>query len=192
VPIIGVLTPETQMRKLAHLEIPRPSPAELSELSRHPIRVILNNIRSVYNVGSIFRTADAARIEHIYVTGYTATPDHRSVHKTALGAQDMVPWSYVKEPFEAIHACRADNFIIAALEITDTPTDTRQLTVEHFPLCMIVGNEVSGVDDTLVDRSDLALEIPQFGAKQSLNASVAFGIAIFDAVRTYRTLTPLF
>lgn len=179
------------MRKLAHLEILRPSPTELRDLPRHPIRVILNNIRSVYNVGSIFRTSDAARIEHIYVTGYTATPDHRSVHKTALGAQDMVPWSYVKEPLEAVHTCQAENFTIAALEISDTPTDTRDLATDHFPLCVIVGNEVSGVDDSLIARSSIALEIPQYGAKQSLNASVAFGIAIYDVVRTFRTHHPI-
>lgn len=188
--IIGHVEPETQMRKLAHHEIPRPSPHKLQSLARHPVRVILNNIRSVYNVGSIFRTADAARVDHIYVTGITATPDHRGVHKTALGAQDTVPWSYLKDPLDAVAACRADHYTLAALEITDTPTDTRAVQRPHFPLCLIVGHEVTGVDDDLLNSAHLALEIPQFGAKQSLNASVAFGIAAFDIIRTYRELHP--
>lgn len=176
------------MRKLAHLEIPRPSPEELETLPAHPITVVLDNIRSIYNVGSIFRTSDAARIEKLWLTGYTGTPAHRGIHKTALGAQDTVPWESTGNPKEVIEQFRKKGYTIAALEITDTPMFPAQLQPAHFPLCLLIGNEVSGVQAELVEMADLALEIPQFGAKQSLNVSVAFGIGIFDIVRRYRAL----
>lgn len=178
------------MRKLAHREIPRPAPDQLDALPRHPVAVVLDNIRSIYNVGSIFRTSDAARIEKLWLTGYTGTPEHRGLHKTALGAQDTVPWETVRDPAEVIARLRADGYTIAVLEITDTPTAPDALRPEHFPLCLIVGNEVEGVQSELVERADVALEIPQFGAKQSLNVAVAYGVAVFDVVRRYRTLAP--
>lgn len=176
------------MRKLKHEEIPRPTPGEVSSLPKHPIVILLNDIRSLYNVGSIFRTSDAAQIEHVYLTGITGTPDHRGVHKTALGAQDIVPWTYAKEAAPLIHQLKEQGYTIAALEITDTPTRTTDVQPAHFPLCLILGNEVTGVSDNLIALADLALEIPQFGAKQSLNVAVAYGIAVFDLVRRHRSL----
>ena len=160
------------MRKLSSSEIPRASFDAIDDLSRHPIVVIVHNVRSIYNVGSIFRTADAARVEHLYLTGYTGTPEHKNLHKTALGAQDTVPWS--------------DGYTIAALEITDAPTRPSEVDPAAFPLALIVGNEVDGVDDALIDASDLAVEIPQYGAKLSLNVSVAFGVAALGLVERYR------
>ncbi|HMB91709.1 MAG TPA: TrmH family RNA methyltransferase [Rhodothermales bacterium] len=174
------------MRKLKHEEIPRPAPDEVAALPKHPIVVVLDDIRSIYNVGSIFRTSDAAQIEHLYLTGITGTPENRGLHKTALGAQDTVAWTYEQAAEPVIERLKADGYTIAVLEITDTPTRTTDVQAAHFPLCLILGNEVTGVRDDLIALADLALEIPQFGAKQSLNVAVAYGIAVFDLVRCFR------
>lgn len=174
------------MRKLPSDEIVRPSPDDLEALPRHPIDVVLDNIRSAYNVGSIFRTADAARIRHIYVTGYTPTPEHHSVSKTALGAEHTVPWSHAPDALALLDRLRADGVTLAALEQTDTPTSIQAITVAHFPLAFVLGNEVKGVQQDILDRCDFALEIPQYGAKHSLNVSVAFGIAAFGLVEQWR------
>ena len=179
------------MRKLKHEEIPRPAPADVLSLPKHPIVVLLDDIRSLYNVGSIFRTSDAAQVEHLYLTGITGTPDHRGVHKTALGAQDTVDWTYEREAPPLIARLKDEGYTIAALEITDTPTPTTDVQAAHFPLCLILGNEVTGVSNDLIDLADLALEIPQFGAKQSLNVAVAYGIAVFDLIRRYRQFPSL-
>ena len=179
------------MRKLRHEEIPRPSPAAVSALPKHPITVVLDNVRSLYNVGSIFRTSDAALIERLYLTGITGTPEHRGLHKTALGAQDTVAWAYEKDPVEVLRRLRHDGYTLAALEITDMPTHTTEVLPDHFPLCLVVGNEISGVRDELVAMADLALEIPQYGAKQSLNVAVAYGVAVFDLVQRYRGFQPM-
>ncbi len=175
------------MRKLKHEEIPRPDAARLQALSKHPIAVVLDDVRSIYNVGSIFRTSDAARVEQLYLTGITGTPAHRGLHKTALGAQDTVAWQYAPEAAPVLRRLRAEGYTLAVLEITDTPTPTTAVTPEHFPLCLVVGNELTGVRDELVALADLALEIPQYGAKQSLNVAVAYGVAVFDLVRRYRS-----
>ena len=172
------------MRKLRHEEIPRPTPTDVSALPKHPIAVVLDNVRSLYNVGSIFRTSDAALIEKLYLTGITGTPEHRGLHKTALGAQDTVAWAYEKDPADVLRRLRRDGYTLAVLEITDTPTT--EVITDHFPLCLVVGNEINGVRDELVAMADVAMEIPQYGAKQSLNVAVAYGIAVFDLVRCYR------
>lgn len=174
------------MRKLRHEEIPRLAPDALDASPRHPVVGVLDNIRSIYNVGSIFRTSDAAWIEHLWLTGYTGTPEHRRLHKTALGAQDTIPWTAQRDPHAVVDRLRAEGYTIAVLEITDAPTSTTAVPADAFPLALLVGNEVEGVQDSLVARADLALELPQFGAKQSLNVAVAYGIAVFDLVRRFR------
>lgn len=178
------------MRKLRHAEIPRTAPEEVETLPKHPVVGLLDNVRSLYNVGSIFRTSDAALVEALYLTGITGTPENQGMHKTALGAQDTVAWTYQEDPLAAMHALRKRGYTLAALEITDAPTATRELEADHFPLCLIVGNEVHGVQDELVATADLALEIPQYGSKQSLNVAVAYGIAVFSVVQRYRALHP--
>ena len=179
------------MRKLRHEEMPRPDPAAAALLPKHPISVLVENVRSIHNVGSIFRSSDAAFIEHLYLAGISGTPDNAALHKTALGAQDTVPWSYVRDPETVVRQLKDVDYTIGVLEITDTPTFAYELEAGHFPLCLVVGNELHGVDDALIRMADLALEIPQFGAKQSLNVAVAYGIAIFDIVRRYRLLAGL-
>lgn len=176
------------MRKLAHQEIPRLSEDELESAERHPVVLLLENIRSAHNVGSIFRTADALRIDRIILAGFTPDPGHKGVRKAALGAGEYVPWTRSDDPTDLIGRLSADGYTVASLEITDSPTDPRELTEAHFPLILIVGNEIEGVSERLLGRSDIALELPQFGAKQSLNVSVAAGVALYDVVRAYRSL----
>ena len=174
------------MRKLEHEEIPRADPGEISTLPRHEIAVIAHDIRSIHNVGSMFRTSDAARISHLYLTGYTGTPEHRMLRKTALGAQHTVPWSHHEDPHDVIDSLAEEGYQIAVLEQTTEPTPIDEVSSDAFPVCMILGNELDGVDQSIIDRADYAFEIHQFGTKQSLNVSVAYGIAIFDLVRRYR------
>ena len=176
------------MQKLAHEEIPRLDPNHLDARTRHPVVVVINNIRSVHNVGSIFRTADAAWVEHIHICGYSPTPRHKGVLKTALGAEASVPWSYHTDIHGALDQLAQAGYTLAALEITDTPRFAHDLDAIHFPLALVLGNEVIGVDDDVLARCPLSLEIPQYGMKQSMNVSVAFGIAAFDAVRRFRVL----
>lgn len=176
------------MRKLSWNEIRRPSAESLATAPRHPIRVVAHNIRSIHNVGAFFRISDAARIDHLYLTGYTGTPEHPDLQKTALGAQDTVPWSHRDDVHALLDAREAAGETIAVLEITDTPTPPSDVTAADFPLCLVLGNEVHGVDDAIIDRADLALELPQYGAKLSLNVSVAYGIAVYDLVRRARAL----
>ena len=176
------------MRKLGNTEMERLSASQLASAAAHPVAALLDNIRSLYNVGSIFRTSDAARIEKLYLTGITGTPSNRKLHKTALGAQDAVPWAYEKNVLPLARRLRSEGYRLAVLEITDSPTDIRSLEADAFPLCLAVGNEVTGISDGLVEMADFALEIPQFGMKHSLNVAVAFGIAVFDLVRRYRAL----
>ena len=176
------------MRKLLHEEIPRLNQQEAVRVQRHPISVVVDNVRSIHNVGSFFRSSDAAWIERLYLSGITGTPEHRALHKTALGAQDAMPWQHVPQTSTAIRDLKNKGYRILALELTDTPTLVNQLTLSDFPAALIVGNELSGVSEEALKLADIALEIPQYGTKQSLNVSVAFGIALLDLVRHYRTL----
>lgn len=176
------------MRKLRHEEIPRVDPDALSGLPRHPVAVLVDNVRSIHNVGSMFRTSDAARVEHLYLAGITGTPENRRLHKSALGAQDTVPWSHHADAGAVADRLREKGYTLSVLEITDTPTSLSEVSLEAFPLCLIVGNEISGVSETLVEKADVAFEIDQFGSKQSLNVAVAYGIAVFSLVRRFRAL----
>ncbi len=179
------------MRKLRHEEIPRADPSEISALPKHPIHVVADNIRSIHNIGSIFRTSDAARIEELHLTGISGTPEHRGLHKAALGAQEVVPWQYHSDVNQVVESLREAQVRIAVLEITDAPTEIEDLTMDDFPLALILGNEISGVDDDLVREANFALEIPQYGFKQSLNVSVAYGVAVMSLVKHYRRLRGL-
>ncbi len=174
------------MRKLRLEEIDRLAPDALARAARHPVRVVVDNVRSVHNVGSIFRTSDAARVEHLHLTGYTPTPDHKDLHRTALGAQDTVPWSHHASALPLLGRLRTEGYTLAALEIADVSLPPGDVAASAFPLALVVGNEVAGVDDAIMDVADLALELPQYGAKHSLNVSVAYGIAVFDLVRRAR------
>jgi len=175
------------MRKLDWDEIERPPPEEVQDLPKHPVRLIVHNVRSIHNVGSIFRTSDAARVEHIHLTGYTGTPEHEDLHKTALGAQDAVSWSKHEEVRPLLAELQDRGYSIALLEQTDASIRTDEVSPSRFPLCLVLGNEVHGVEDAVVDAADLALAIPQYGTKISMNVSVAYGIAVYDLIRTARS-----
>ncbi|MFB6273758.1 MAG: TrmH family RNA methyltransferase [Salinibacter sp.] len=175
------------MRKLSWDEIDRPTPESIASLPKHPIRLVVHNVRSIHNVGSMFRTSDAARIEHVHLTGFTGTPEHKDLHKTALGAQDTVEWTQHDEAVPLLHNLRENGYTIALLEQTDQTQRPDEVAPDAFPLALVVGNEVRGIDEEVLDAADLALEIPQYGAKISLNVGVAYGIAVYDLIRRYRS-----
>lgn len=177
------------MRQLKHEEIPRLPSDQLERSSRHPLRLVLDNVRSAHNVGSVLRTSDGFRIEHVHMCGITPSATAKQVHKVALGAQDFVPWSTSPHALELVSDLKKKGYRVAALEITDQPTLISQVQLADFPLCLVIGNEVSGVSAEVLNECDMALEIPQFGAKQSLNVSVAAGIAIHGLVDQFRTLS---
>jgi tRNA G18 (ribose-2'-O)-methylase SpoU len=177
------------MRKLTHQEISeqRVHPGEIHRVPRVPIYVLLDNIRSLYNVGSVFRTADGARISKLFLCGYTPHPPRKEIEKTALGATGTVPWEYIKNPMDVISRLKEQNIRICALEHTDRSVPYTTVTPELFPLCLIVGNEITGISAPILQQADMAIEIPMLGTKQSLNAAVAFGIAVYDFLRVLRT-----
>jgi 23S rRNA (guanosine2251-2'-O)-methyltransferase len=176
------------MRKLTHDEISRQrfSPQSIRQAERMPVYALLDNIRSLYNVGSIFRTADGARAAGLYLCGYTPHPPRKEIDKTALGATATVPWEYYRDPLDAIAHLKSRGVRICALEHTDRSIPYTELTPDMFPLCLVVGNEITGVSPGILSETDCAIEIPMLGTKQSLNAAVAFGIAVFDCVRVLR------
>lgn len=176
------------MRKLKHEEIPRLSPEEMRVTKKHPIVAVLENIRSAYNVGSILRTCDAMLVEHVWVTGYTPRPDHPGIRKSALGSERTIAWSEAEATGPVLEQLREDGYTIASLEITDRPAAIRDVTLDQFPLVLVVGNELAGVSDEALMRSDFAIEIPQYGSKQSLNVAVAFGIAASGLVERFLQL----
>jgi len=153
---------------------------------RFPITAVLDNIRSGYNVGSMFRTAECAYISELVLCGITAQPPHKEVEKTALGTTQLVPWRYFPDTLDAVQTLRKEGWKIAALEITDESIPIQSVREEHFPLALVVGNEVTGVDDRVLAQADLVVEIPQFGKKESLNVAVAFGVAVFLLVEKCR------
>lgn len=177
------------MRKLSHEEISknRSTLETLHKVKKLPVYVLLNSIRSCYNVGSIFRTSDGAMIERLYLCGYTPAPPKKEVLKTALGSNESVAWEYHKEPKDVIYKLKEKGIKICALELTETSIPHYNLDKNIFPLCLIIGNEITGVSQDLLDLCDLSIEIPQFGIKQSLNVAVAYGVAIFDFRRIYDT-----
>lgn len=177
------------MKKLSHEEISknRSTLETLHQVKKLPVYVVLNSIRSSYNVGSIFRTSDGAMIEKLYLCGYTPHPPKKEVLKTALGSQESVSWEYVKDPKEVIIDLKNKGIKICALELTDSSIPYYNVTKSDFPLCLLIGNEISGVSQDLLDLCDFSIEIPQYGIKQSLNVAVAYGIAIFDLRRIYDT-----
>ncbi len=173
------------MRKLAHQEIARRrhSPEELMKMERFPIFVLLDDVRSLYNVGSIFRSADGARVGKLILTGFTPAPPRKEIEKTALGATSTVPWEQVRDPLEAIAALKRAGVRICLVEQTDDSRPYDSIRRADLPLCLVVGNEINGIREEIVAAADLAIDIPMYGMKQSLNAAVAFGIAAFAVAR---------
>ena len=177
------------MKKLSHDEISknRSTIETLHTVKKLPVYVVLNSIRSSYNVGSIFRTSDGAMIEKLFLCGYTPHPPKKEVLKTALGSQESVHWEYAKNPKDVITQLKKNGVKICALELTENSVSHYNLTKEIFPLALLIGNEITGVSQELLDMCDMSIEIPQYGIKQSLNVAVAYGIAIFELRRIFDT-----
>lgn len=150
-----------------------------------PVTIVLDNVRSLHNVGSAFRTADAFRIEKIWLTGITGTPPHREIEKTALGATDSVDWEYSAQPEEAVRQLKALGYHVAIVEQTTESTSLRDFTMPSKKLCLVFGNEVYGVSEPVIEIADQALEIPQSGTKHSLNISVCVGIVVWEVTRQF-------
>ncbi len=176
------------MKKLTHEEVgkKRLSLSDAKKVKRHPIYVLCDNIRSIYNVGSIFRTSDAALIKKLYLTGYTPYPPRPEIEKVALGATDAVEWEYIKDAKEAVRKLKSQGIKIVPLEITKNSRNYTSINTGDFPLCLIVGNELTGVSNDLIEESDFSIEIPQYGFKHSMNVAVAYGIAVMELVKVFR------
>ncbi|OFX29107.1 MAG: RNA methyltransferase [Bacteroidetes bacterium GWA2_32_17] len=169
------------MKKLSLNELNRISVNDFKKSEKNPIVIILNNVRSQHNIGSIFRTADAFRIEKIYLCGITAFPPSREIQKTALGATESVCWEYIKNTAEIIKSLKADGFIIASIEQVTNSTNLLDFIPEkNKKYAIIFGNEINGVEQSVIDISDFCLEIPQFGTKHSFNVSVTAGIVVWE------------
>lgn len=170
------------MRKLSMAELNRKSVEEVKQSHKMPVVVVLENIRSAYNVGSVFRTADAFLLEGIYICGYTAYPPHKEIKKTALGADESVHWKHFKTSKEAIEELRSEGYNIFAVEQAVDSYKLNEFTTTE-KLAVIFGNEVTGVDQSTIELTDGCIEIPQLGMKHSLNVSVAAGVVLWELVK---------
>ena len=172
------------MRKLKITELNRLTAEQFKASNKTPIVVVLDHVRSLNNVGSVFRTADAFRMERIYLCGITATPPNAEIHKTALGAEETVEWRYFKETTDAVKELKQQGYIICALEQAEGSVSLKNLSLDsNKKYAVVVGHEVKGVQQEVVDECDFCVEIPQYGTKHSLNVSVAAGIVLWDFFR---------
>ena len=172
------------MRKLKLEELGRLSTEAYKEIEKHPIHVLLDNIRSMHNVGSVLRSSDAFKVEKVYLCGITPRPPHREIRKTAIGAEESVDWEFHEDPIVLAKTLKSKGFVLLSLEQTDESLDIShfQTDLSKGKYVLILGHEVEGVNQELIDLCDHALEIPQFGTKHSLNVSVAAGIALHQLV----------
>lgn len=169
------------MRKLKNSELKRLNVEEFKQSEKIPLIVILDNIRSLNNIGSVFRTADAFLIEKIYLCGITAQPPHKEIHKTALGATETVDWKYEESTVELVKKLKNEGVQILSIEQTEASTSLETfIPSQESKYAVIFGNEVKGVSQEVVNASDNCIEIPQYGTKHSLNISVSCGIVLWD------------
>lgn len=169
------------MKKLKLDELGRITVDEFKDADKLPVCIVLDNVRSLHNVGSAFRTADAFTVEKIYLTGITGTPPHREIQKTALGATESVEWSYYEQPETAVKQLKEKGYSIVIIEQTTASVPLQQFTpVPGQKYALVFGNEVNGVSDEVIDLGDTALEIPQHGTKHSLNVSVCLGVVVWE------------
>jgi 23S rRNA (guanosine2251-2'-O)-methyltransferase len=175
------------MKKLKLEELGRISPQEYKDAEKLPVVLVLDNIRSLHNVGSAFRTADAFLMEKIYLTGITGTPPHREIQKTALGATESVPWEYHTDTAELLRILKADSYTIIVVEQTTESVPLNQFSfLAGAKYALVFGNEVHGVSDSAISFADAGLEIPQGGSKHSLNVSVCLGIVTWEIFQQLR------
>ena len=168
------------MRKLKNSELNRISIEDFRKSSKVPVTIVLDNIRSLNNIGSIFRTSDSFRVEKIHLCGISATPPHREIHKTALGATDSVKWEYFKKTNDSLAKLKSQGYIIIAIEQFDNSINLEKYSPSfNDKLALVFGNEIKGISDEIIENIDLCLEIPQFGTKHSFNVSVSAGIVLW-------------
>ena len=180
--------PPTPRRKLTHDELSglRLDPGNLDRAPRLPVVALLDNVRSLYNVGSMFRTSDGAFVSGLYLCGFTPHPPRKEIEKTALGATRSVPWTYFRHALDAVAEARAAGMRILVLEHTTASIPYHRIARADFPICLVVGNEITGVSEELIAAADGAIDIPMHGTKQSLNAAVAYGIAVFELLKIWK------
>lgn len=170
------------MRKLANEELGRLSADEFKQAGKRPLIIILDNVRSLNNVGSVFRTADAFLVEAIYLCGITGTPPNKEIYKTALGADETVTWKYFENTLGAVNACKQNGYKVYSVEQAENSTMLNDFKAAE-KLALVFGNEVNGVEQEIINASDGCIEIPQDGSKHSLNISVSVGIVIWEIAR---------
>ncbi len=169
------------MRKLKNSELGRITVDAFKKVEKTPLIVVLDNIRSLNNVGSVFRTSDAFLIEKIYLCGITATPPNKEIHKTALGATESVDWEYVKDTLTLVEKLQQENVKVLSIEQAENSTMLNDFVPEdNQKYAVVMGNEVKGVQQEVVSASDVCIEIPQLGTKHSLNISVSCGVVLWD------------
>lgn len=174
------------MRKLKLEELGRVSVEEFKETTKIPVVVVLDQVRSMHNIGSIFRSADAFLVEKIYLCGITARPPHKEIRKTALGATESVEWEYVEEIHELIPRLKAENYTILSVEQAEGSQRLGDFSIDNEKkYALILGNEVEGVQQSVIDISDHCLEVPQGGTKHSLNVSVCAGVVLWDFYKNF-------
>ena len=171
------------MRKLKNNELERINIEEFKRAKKTPITIILDNVRSAINVGSIFRTSDAFLIENIILCGITATPPNKEIRKAALGSTDSVKWEFSENTIDAVNRLKAEGYHIIAVEQADKSTMLNNINLPKEPIAIIMGNEVNGVTQDVIDVCNAVIEVPQFGTKHSLNISVTVGIVIWELWR---------
>ena len=170
-----------KFRKLKNSELDRIDATQFKAASKTPLIIILDNIRSLNNIGSVFRTADAFLIEKIYLCGITAQPPHKDIQRTALGATDSVAWEYAENTLDVVKKLQNEGVVVASIEQAEKTIALQDVDVEKDTrLAVVFGNEVKGVQQEIVSMSDVVIEIPQYGTKHSLNISVSCGVVIWD------------
>jgi len=172
------------MRKLKNIELGRLSVEEFKVSEKIPLVVVLDNVRSMYNVGSVFRTSDAFKVQAVVLCGITAAPPHQEIHKTALGAEDSVEWKYFEKTEDAVLSLQNKGYKVLAIEQVENSTMLQNIVIDkNCKYAVILGNEVKGVQQSVVDMADECIEIPQYGTKHSLNVSVTAGIVIWELAK---------
>lgn len=169
--------------KLSMEQLGRLSSDEFKAITKNKLVLVLDNVRSLNNVGSAFRTSDAFLIEAIYLCGVTGTPPNKEIEKTALGATKTVEWQYFKTTQEAITHLKEKNYFIASVEQAQHSVKLNEFKKPNKPIALVFGNEVYGVEQTIINQSDVCIEIPQFGSKHSFNVSVSMGIVLWELLR---------
>lgn len=176
-----------KVKKLFLEELNRVGKEGFKEIPRIPVVIVLDNIRSGMNIGSVFRSSDAFLVERIILTGISATPPHKEILKAAIGANDTVEWLYFKTTSEAISILKSQGYFCVGVEQTNKSIEIQNFPF-RFPMAVVLGNEVNGISDEILDLLDAFMEIPQFGTKHSLNVSVCAGVVLWEILRQYKKL----